>query len=357
MPALAILAVFLMIYVLCQNNSSKGLEFIFIPKAEDLTFNTVLAALGQLFYSMSIGMCILITYGSYMKKDVSIKSSASQIAIFDSAFAFVASIIIVCSVFAFGSGENALKEGGPALMFIQLTNVFNALPAGRIIAVIFFILVLFAAVTSAVSLVEAIVAVLTENGKVTRFRACLIVFSVIILFGTLSSLGFGPLKDVTFFGKGILDSFDFLANNILIPIIIKDNEPVNTLIVSPPGCGKTTLLRDIARVLSIRGIKVAICDERSEIADMYDSIPSFDLGPRTDIIDGCNKRYGISMLIRTMSPHVIITDEIGDRYDVEAIKQCTNAGVKIITSIHGSNKEDLLKSKINQLIFENTLSL
>lgn len=142
--------------------------------------------------------------------------------------------------------------------------------------------------------------------------------------------------------------------NILIPIIIKDNEPVNTLIVSPPGCGKTTLLRDIARVLSIRGIKVAICDERSEIAGMYDSIPSFDLGPRTDIIDGCNKRYGISMLIRTMSPQVIITDEIGDRYDVEAINQCTNAGVKIITSIHGSNKEDLLKSKINQLISENT---
>ena len=142
--------------------------------------------------------------------------------------------------------------------------------------------------------------------------------------------------------------------NILIPIIIKDNEPVNTLIVSPPGCGKTTLLRDIARVLSIRGIKVAICDERSEIAGICDSMPSFDLGPRTDIIDGCNKRYGISMLIRTMSPQVIITDEIGDRYDVEAINQCTNAGVKIITSIHGSNKEDILKSKINQLISENT---
>ena len=142
--------------------------------------------------------------------------------------------------------------------------------------------------------------------------------------------------------------------NILIPIIIKDNEPVNTLIVSPPGCGKTTLLRDIARVLSIRGIKVAICDERSEIAGICDSMPSFDLGPRTDIIDGCNKKYGISMLIRTMSPQVIITDEIGDRYDVEAINQCTNAGVKIITSIHGSNKEDILKSKINQLISENT---
>lgn len=219
MPALAILAVFLMVYVLCQENSSLGLEYIFVPKLEDLNFNTLLAALGQLFYSMSIGMCILITYGSYMKKDVSIKSSATQIAVFDSAFAFVASIIIITAVFAFGAGESALGEDGPALMFIQLTNVFNAIPAGRIIAIVFFVLVLFAAVTSSVSLVEAIVAVLTENGKIKRITACFIVFGVILVLGSLSSLGFGVLKDVKIFNMNILSTFDFLANNILIPII------------------------------------------------------------------------------------------------------------------------------------------
>ncbi len=219
MPALAILAVFLMVYVLCQENSSLGLEYVFVPKLEDLNFNTLLAALGQLFYSMSIGMCILITYGSYMKKDVSIKSSATQIAVFDSAFAFVASIIIITAVFAFGAGESALGEDGPALMFIQLTNVFNAIPAGRIIAIVFFVLVLFAAVTSSVSLVEAIVAVLTENGKIKRITACFIVFGVILVLGSLSSLGFGVLKDVKIFNMNILSTFDFLANNILIPII------------------------------------------------------------------------------------------------------------------------------------------
>jgi len=219
MPALAILAVFLMVYVLCQKNSSLGLEYVFVPKLEDLNFNTLLAALGQLFYSMSIGMCILITYGSYMKKDVSIKSSATQIAVFDSAFAFVASIIIITAVFAFGAGESALGEDGPALMFIQLTNVFNAIPAGRIIAIVFFVLVLFAAVTSSVSLVEAIVAVLTENGKIKRITACFIVFGVILVLGSLSSLGFGVLKDVKIFNMNILSTFDFLANNILIPII------------------------------------------------------------------------------------------------------------------------------------------
>ncbi len=219
MPALAILAVLLMIYVLFQDNSSKGLEYIFIPKIEDFTFNTVLAALGQLFYSMSIGMSIMITYGSYMKKDVNIKSSATQIAIFDSAFAFVASTIIIPAVFAFGAGESALKQDGPALMFVQLTNVFNALPAGRIIAIVFFVLVLFAAITSSVSLVEAIVAVLTEKGKMKRLTACMIVFGVIIVLGSLSALGFGALSHVIIFGRDILSMFDFVANNILIPII------------------------------------------------------------------------------------------------------------------------------------------
>ncbi len=138
-------------------------------------------------------------------------------------------------------------------------------------------------------------------------------------------------------------------------------KPVNTLIVSPPGCGKTTLLRDIARILSRRHIKVAICDERSEIAGMYDSKPSFDLGPRTDVLDGCDKVYGIPMLIRSMSPDVIITDEIGKPRDVGAADQCAGAGVSLITSIHGSCEKDIINSSIGSLIhkgaFDNIIYL
>lgn len=219
MPALAILAVALMIYVLCQDGAVKGLEYVFVPKFEDFDFNTVLAALGQLFYSMSIGMCIMITYGSYMKKDANIKTSSLQIAIFDSAFALIASLIIIPAVFAFGAGETSLKEDGPALMFIQLTNVFNALSASRLIGTLFFVLVLFAALTSSVSLVEAIVAVLCESNRMKRRTACIIVFGIILVFGTLCSLGFGALSGFSIAGKGILSCFDFLANNILIPII------------------------------------------------------------------------------------------------------------------------------------------
>lgn len=149
--------------------------------------------------------------------------------------------------------------------------------------------------------------------------------------------------------------------NALVPILIKDEKPVNTLIVSPPGCGKTTLLRDITRALSIRGIKVAICDERSEIAGMYDSRSSFDLGPRTDILDGCDKANGIPMLIRSMSPHVVVTDEIGKKGDIDAIEQCQSAGVKLITSIHGSCEKDILSSSIGSMVkrklFENIIYL
>jgi len=136
----------------------------------------------------------------------------------------------------------------------------------------------------------------------------------------------------------------------LVPFLIKDNCPVNTLIVSPPGCGKTTMLRDIARILSKRKIKVSICDERSEIAGMFQSEPSFELGPRTDVLDGCDKTYGIPMLIRSMSPEVIITDEIGKMEDIISIELCQNSGVKLITSIHGKDKQDLLSSKIEPLI-------
>ena len=222
MPALAIIAVALMIYVLCQPGAMEGLGYTLVPDFSKFGFETVLGALGQLFYSLSIGMCIMITYGSYMKKDVSIKSSSMQIAIFDSAFALVASLIVIPAVFAFGDPSAAFAKGGdgPGLMFIQLTNVFNSLPGGSVIGVIFFVLVLFAAITSSVSLVEAIVAVLCEDGRMKRITACLIVFGAILVLGTISSLGFGVFSDFKPFEQDdILSAFDFLANNILMPIV------------------------------------------------------------------------------------------------------------------------------------------
>ena len=118
----------------------------------------------------------------------------------------------------------------------------------------------------------------------------------------------------------------------------------NTLIISPPKCGKTTMLRDLARNLSNAGFRIGICDERSEIAGCYDGKTSYDLGPRTDVLDG------ILMLIRAMSPDVVMTDEIGKPEDAAAIRSALSAGVKIITTIHGSSFEDAAKSAVGSLI-------
>lgn len=138
------------------------------------------------------------------------------------------------------------------------------------------------------------------------------------------------------------------ADNVM-PIIV-GNGLTNTLIISPPKCGKTTILRDIARSLSNKGYRVGICDERSEIAGSFNGVPSYELGPRTDILDGCPKALGIIMLIRSMSPDVIITDEIGKTEDVKAIEDALCSGVKIITSIHGNCYEDVFNSNIGSLL-------
>lgn len=220
MPILAILAVGLMIFVLCQQNAFEGVKYFLVPDFSKFSFETVLAAMGQLFYSLSIAMGIMITYGSYMKKEDKITSSAMQICVFDTLFAIIAGLIIIPAVFSFSSSPyTVLAEQGPSLMFIQLPQIFNAIPMGRLIGAIFFLLVFFAALTSSISIVEAIIAALCENGKMSRVKACLIVSGIVVVLGVLSSLGFGVLDFISIGEKNILDIFDFLANNILMPIV------------------------------------------------------------------------------------------------------------------------------------------
>ena len=225
MPLLAVISVGLMIYVLCQEGALEGVAYLFTPDFSKFSYETLLAALGQLFYSLSLAMGIMITYGSYMKKEVSIPKSSMQIAICDSAFAIVAATIIIPSIFAFSADpDGALSASGPSLMFVQLPAVFNNLPGGRWIGAAFFILVFFAALTSSISLVEAIVAVLRENLHLKRWVACTVVLGIVIVLGTISSLGFGVLSGAQITlpsgsSYTILDMFDYLANSILMPIV------------------------------------------------------------------------------------------------------------------------------------------
>lgn len=124
----------------------------------------------------------------------------------------------------------------------------------------------------------------------------------------------------------------------------------NTLIISPPKCGKTTLLRDMIRNFSGMGFQIGVCDERSEISGMYNGQSSYNLGTRTDILDGCPKEKGMIMLIRSMSPDVIATDEIGKKEDCHAIEAAVCAGISLLTTIHGSSYEDVIGSGIGPMV-------
>lgn len=142
----------------------------------------------------------------------------------------------------------------------------------------------------------------------------------------------------------------------VLKYIVNNNKINNTIIISPPKCGKTTILRDISRSLSNMKKKVAIIDERSEIANCFLGVPQMDIGIRCDVLDNCQKSEGIIMAIRSLSPEVIICDEIGTKKDIEALSMAFNSGVKVITTIHGKDIEDLNKrTMIRELIIENVL--
>jgi stage III sporulation protein AA len=171
--------------------------------------------------------------------------------------------------------------------------------------------------------------------------------------------GITKFQHITSFNFRIAREIRNAANKI-IPYVIKGSRIYHTLILSPPQMGKTTLIRDLARQLSngfpgFSGVKVGIVDERSEIAGCYQGIPQNDVGVRTDILDGCPKATGIIMLIRSMSPNVIITDEIGKPKDVMAIEDALNAGITIITTAHSHGLEDARRRPILKSLLENNV--
>ena len=162
------------------------------------------------------------------------------------------------------------------------------------------------------------------------------------------------IKDISGLNFRIAREIIGVANKI-IPQIKVNNEFVNTLIISPPGLGKTTLLRDLIRQISNTGYNVSIIDERSEIAACFLGVPQNDIGIRSDVMDLVGKVDGIKMMVRSMRPDFIATDEIGTDEDAEAILYALNSGVKIIATAHGNCVEDLYKSKKMKELFENNV--
>ena len=218
MPILVVLSVMIAIYSMTRPGAVKGIQYFLVPNLENFSWMTVVAAMGQMFYSLSIAMGILITFGSYMKKDISIEGSTEHVEIFDTAIAIMAGLMIIPAVFAFSGGDPDTLQAGPALMFITIPKVFANMGMGTFVGVLFFMLVLFAALTSSIALTESAVSTIEDELKWSRKKSTLLVAVIMVVLGTLSCLGYGPLASVTIIGMQFLDFFDFMTNSVMMPI-------------------------------------------------------------------------------------------------------------------------------------------
>lgn len=218
MPILVVLAIIICIYSVTRPGALGGVKYLFIPNFKHFSIMTIVTAMGQMFYSLSIAMGILITFGSYVKKEVSIEESTKQVEIFDTAIAIMASLMIIPAVFAFSGGDESTLNAGPSLMFITMPKIFASMGFGRIIGILFFALVLFAAVTSAIALTESAVSTFEDEFKWSRKFGTNVMAVIMVVLGSLSSLGNGPLANVKIIGMQFLDFFDFLTNSVMMPI-------------------------------------------------------------------------------------------------------------------------------------------
>ena len=205
MPILVVLSVIIAIYSVTRPGALAGVKYFLVPNPKNFSWMTVVTAMGQMFYSLSIAMGILVTFGSYMKKDTSIEDSTRNVEVFDTAIAIMAGLMITL-------------QAGPSLMFITIPKVFDSMGFGTFAGILFFLLVLFAAVTSSIALTESAVSTVEDELKWSRKKSTVIVGCIMIILGTLSCLGYGPLSFVKIIGMQFLDFFDFLTNSVMMPI-------------------------------------------------------------------------------------------------------------------------------------------
>jgi len=215
MPALFIMIILIVFRSVTLPGAAEGVRFFLKPDFAKINGRVILAALGQVFFSLSLGMGCMITYGSYLSKEENIPQSSAWIPLLDTGVALLAGLAILPAVFALGFDPT----GGPGLVFITLPAVFAKMPMGALFAIIFFLLVLFAAVTSSISLLEVVVSYVVDDWKWSRSKATTIVAAAIFLVGVPASFSMGPWSHITLFrGLGIFDALGFLSDQILLPL-------------------------------------------------------------------------------------------------------------------------------------------
>jgi NSS family neurotransmitter:Na+ symporter len=214
MPALIGLLLILLAYGVVAGEFTRGVLFLFEPRFEELTPEGVLEALGQAFFTLSVGMGAIMAYGAYLPDEASITHTAVAVVVTDTLIAMLAALVIFPIVFANGVDP----ASGPGLVFQSLPLAFGQMPGGIFVAVIFFLLLAFAAWTSAISLMEPAVAWFMETLHFTRASAATVVGGIIWMLGLLTVLSFGPWSDIRFMKGTFFDNLDFLTNNLMLPL-------------------------------------------------------------------------------------------------------------------------------------------
>ncbi len=218
MPVLIILSVVICIFVVRIPGSGAGIRFYLFPDVSKFSFMTICSAMGQIFFSMSLAMGIMITYGSYTKPETNLSRSVNQIEIFDTAIALLAGFMVIPAIYVF-SGEEGAKANGPGLLFVALPKIFEQMPMGSLIGILFFVLVLFAALTSSISIMEAVVSSFMDRFRISRRQGIIITVLIAVALGVPSSLGNGIWANVQILGMDFLTFFDYLSNSLVMPFV------------------------------------------------------------------------------------------------------------------------------------------
>ncbi len=214
MPLLFFIVIGIAIYSLTLPGAQKGVDYLFNPDFSKIDAKACAAALGQAFFSLSLGFGTIMTYASYVDKKENIMFQSAATAVSDLMFAMIAGVAIMPAVFAFGLNP----QSGPGLVFETLPFVFGQMPAGGLVAILFFTALLVAALTSSISMLEVAVAYLVEEKKFSRIAACIVLFIICWVIGTVCSLSFGPLSHIKIDGGNLFDFFDNLSSNILMTL-------------------------------------------------------------------------------------------------------------------------------------------
>lgn len=218
MPALILLSIVIAVKSIMLPGGMEGVKYFLIPDFKHFSFHTVLAALGQMFYSLSLAMGVMVTYGSYLSKKEDIVKGIKLAEVFDTVIAFLGGMMILPAVFATAGDTPETMNAGPSLLFVTLPRVFHSMKFGDIFAALFFFLVLFAALTSMVSLMEVFIAFLIDKFQFGRIKATACVCLLAFILGIPCSLGFGVWEQVRLFGMNLFDLIDFIANSVLMPL-------------------------------------------------------------------------------------------------------------------------------------------